>query len=81
VQAEKLLADLMAKSKREYVSPFYIAMVIEGLGRTALAMDWLEKAFDDRSNGLVFLKVDPELDSLRTNARFVELQRQLNYPE
>jgi len=80
-QAEKLLAELMAKSKREYVSPFYIAMINAGLGRTVLAMDWLEKAYNDRSNGLVFLKVDPELDSLRTNARFLELQRKLNYPE
>jgi tetratricopeptide (TPR) repeat protein len=80
-QAEKLLAELMAKSKREYVSPFYIAMINAGLGRTGLALDWLEKAFGDRSNGLVFLKVDPELDSLRTNVRFLELQRKLNYPE
>ena len=80
-QAEKLFAELMAKSKREYVSPFYIAMINAGLGRTELAMDWLEKAYNDRSNGLVFLKVDPELDGLRTNARFVELQRKLNYPE
>jgi TolB-like protein/DNA-binding winged helix-turn-helix (wHTH) protein/lipoprotein NlpI len=80
-QGEKLLVELMAKSKREYVSPFYIAMINAGLGRTAQALDWLEKAFDDRSNGLVFLKVDPELDSLRTNARFLELQRKLNYPE
>jgi tetratricopeptide (TPR) repeat protein len=80
-QGEKLLVELMAKSKREYVSPFYIAMINAGLGRTALAMDWLEKAYNDRSNGLVFLKVDPELDSLRANARFLELQRKLNYPE
>jgi TolB-like protein/DNA-binding winged helix-turn-helix (wHTH) protein/Flp pilus assembly protein TadD len=80
-QAEKLLVELMAKSKREYVSPFYIAMINAGLGRTVQALDWLEKAFDDRSNGLVFLKVDPELDSLRSNARFIELQRKLNYPD
>ena len=80
-QAETLLAELMAKSKREYVSPFYIAMINAGLGRTGLALDWLEKAYNDRSNGLVFLKVDPELDSLRTNARFLELQHKLNYPE
>jgi Flp pilus assembly protein TadD len=80
-QAEKLLAELVAKSNREYVSPFYIAMINAGLGRTTVAMDWLEKAYSDRSNGLVFLKVDPELDSLRANPRFIELQRKLSYPE
>jgi TolB-like protein/DNA-binding winged helix-turn-helix (wHTH) protein/Flp pilus assembly protein TadD len=80
-QAEKLLAEIVAKSKHEYVSPFYIAMINAGLGRTALAMDWMEKAYDDRCNGLVFLKVDPELDGLRSNARFLQLLRKLNYPE
>jgi hypothetical protein len=43
-------------------------------------MNWLEKAFTDRSNGLVFLKVEPELDDLRSNPRFVALQRKLNFP-
>jgi hypothetical protein len=34
----------------------------------------------DRSNGLVFLKVEPELDGLRSNPRFVALQQKLNFP-
>jgi hypothetical protein len=44
-------------------------------------MDWMEKAFADRSNGLVFLKVEPELDPLRSNPRFIALQKQLNFPD
>jgi len=36
------------------------------LGKNDVAMNWLEKAYTDRSNALVFLKVEPELDPLRT---------------
>jgi TolB-like protein/DNA-binding winged helix-turn-helix (wHTH) protein/Tfp pilus assembly protein PilF len=78
--ANKLLAQLEALSKRQYVSPYYVAIVYLGLGKNELAMNWLEKAYADRSNGLVFLKVEPELDPLRTNPRFVTLQNRLNFP-
>jgi len=43
-------------------------------------MDWLEKAYADRSNGLVFLKVDPQLDSLRSNPRFKDLLYKMRLP-
>jgi TolB-like protein/DNA-binding winged helix-turn-helix (wHTH) protein/Tfp pilus assembly protein PilF len=79
-EAERLLADLISESKRQYVSPYYFAVVYVGLGKPEKAIDWLEKALADRSNGLVFLKVEPELDDLRSNPRFVALQRKLNFP-
>ena len=78
-EAEKLLAELILQSKRQYVSPYYFAVVYVGLGEREKAMDWLEKAFADRSNGLVFLKVEPELDDLRSNPRFVSLREKLNF--
>ncbi|HSY65885.1 MAG TPA: winged helix-turn-helix domain-containing protein [Terriglobales bacterium] len=79
-EAERLLADLISQSKRQYVSPYYLAVVYVGLGKPEEAIDCLEKAFADRSNGLVFLKVEPELDDLRSNPRFVALQQKLNFP-
>jgi hypothetical protein len=78
--ANKLLAQLEGPSKKQYVSPYYIAIVYLGLGKNELAMNWLEKAYTDRSNGLVFLKVEPELDPLRTNPHFITLQNRLNFP-
>jgi Tfp pilus assembly protein PilF len=81
LEAMKLLAQLNAQSKKKYVSPFYVATVYLGLGKDELAMDWLEKAYADRSNGLVFLKVEPELDPLRSNPRFISLQHKLNFAE
>jgi len=44
-------------------------------------LDWLEKAYADHSNAIVFLKVDPQLDTLRSYPRFHELQRKLRLPE
>jgi hypothetical protein len=43
-EAERLLAQ----SKSQYVSPYYIAMVYLGLGKNDMAMNWLEKAYADR---------------------------------
>jgi TolB-like protein/DNA-binding winged helix-turn-helix (wHTH) protein/Tfp pilus assembly protein PilF len=78
--ANKRLAQLEDLSKKQYVSPYYVAIVYLGLGKNETAMNWLEKAYTDRSNGLVFLKVEPELDPLRTNPRFISLQKRLNFP-
>lgn len=76
-EARNLLDRLTQQSKRQYVSPFYVAIVYAGLGENDKAIDWLEKAYADHSNAIVFLKVDPQLDVLRSNPRFHELQRKL----
>src|SRR6267378_170107 len=80
-EARKLLDQLMQQAKEQYVSPFYVAVVYAGLGENDKAMDWLEKAYGDHSNAIVFLKVDPQLDTLRSNPRFHELQRKLRLPD
>jgi TolB-like protein/DNA-binding winged helix-turn-helix (wHTH) protein len=79
-EAQKLLAQLIIQSHKQYVSPYYIAIVYLGLGKNDLAMTWLEKALVDHSNGLVFAKVEPELDPLRSNPRFAAIQNNLDFP-
>lgn len=79
-QAHEVLNELRAQSKRQYVSPFYMAVVYAGLGETDRTMEWLEKAFEDRSNGLVFIKVDPEFDSMRAHPRFQDLLHRIGLP-
>jgi TolB-like protein/DNA-binding winged helix-turn-helix (wHTH) protein/Tfp pilus assembly protein PilF len=79
-EAEKLLAELQRDAKTKYVSPYYFAIVYLGLGDNEQAMNWLEKAFADRSNGLVFMRVEPELDHLRSDPRFLALQQRLRFP-
>jgi hypothetical protein len=45
-----------------------------------LAFHWLEKAFEERSTLLVLLRVLPEFDSLRSDARYAELVRRIGFP-
>jgi TolB-like protein/DNA-binding winged helix-turn-helix (wHTH) protein/Tfp pilus assembly protein PilF len=79
-EAERLFATLVIQSKKNYVSPYYFAVVHLGLGEQEKAILDLEKAYSDRSNGLVFLEVDPALDALRSDPRFQLLQQKLNFP-
>ena len=80
-EARNLLDQLMQQSKKQYVSPFYVAIVYAGLGENDRALDWLEKAYGDHSNAIIFLKVDPQMDTLRASPRFHELQRKLRLPD
>lgn len=71
--ALKVLKELQDASRQKYVAPFCIALVYTGLGKTEEAFEWLEKACDGRSWGLLWLKVDPRFDGLRPDTRFAAL--------
>jgi tetratricopeptide (TPR) repeat protein len=72
-KARQALADLHEMAKHRYVSPFETVLVYTGLGENEAAWEWVEKAFEDRSWGMIWLKVDPMLDRLRADARFTTL--------
>ncbi|MFQ5653003.1 MAG: protein kinase, partial [bacterium] len=76
-EAEKLLDELKARSKRQYVSSYYIAVIYTGLAERDQAFEFLEKAYLDRDIDLVRLKVDPRLDSLRQDPRFRKLLKRM----
>ena len=78
VEAQKMLDQLIELSTKRYVSPYDIAEVCIGLGKQDLALDWLQKALDDRSHALVFLNVEPKVDSLRSDPRFKALLKKMN---
>lgn len=71
--ALKILEQLNESSRRTYVSPFEVALIYVALGRKNEALQWLEKAYTDRSDLLIYLNVDPRLDSIRSDPRFVDL--------
>src|SRR6266576_3590557 len=72
-EAKKILQDLQQLSVAEYVSPFCVALVHTGLGDEYQALAWLERAYEERSHWLVYAKVWPLFDDLRSNARFAAL--------
>jgi tetratricopeptide (TPR) repeat protein len=75
--AEKAIARLQELSKRQYVSPFQTSVVYAGMDERKLALDWLEKSRDERFNWLPFIAVDPVFRNLRSEPRFVELEKSL----
>lgn len=79
-EAEKLLTGLDQVSKRKFVSSYGVALVYAGGGQKDQAFAWLEKAFDERSNWLVWLKLDPRWDVLRSDARFDRLIERMHFP-
>jgi TolB-like protein/Flp pilus assembly protein TadD len=72
-EAQAVLDQLAQLAKRRYVSPYYIAAIYTGLCEKEQALAWLDQACESRSEGLVWLKVDPLFDSLRADARFADL--------
>ena len=79
-EALKMLNELKERAKRSYVSPVGIAIIYVGLGEKEQAFSWLEKAYEDRSTWLIFLKVEPRFDPLRSDPRFQSLLRRMNFP-
>jgi eukaryotic-like serine/threonine-protein kinase len=72
-EAESLLATLESRREREYVSPVALATLHIGLGHIEPALDWTERAHEERRGWLAYLDVNPLLDPLRGHPRFEAL--------
>ena len=80
--AEKILRELLQKSKTSYVSPYMIATMYAGLGDKNKAFEFLEKAYQERSPDIpYFLKADLRIDNLRPDPRFQDLLRRVGLPQ
>jgi hypothetical protein len=60
---------------------YEVALIHAGLGEKDQAFEWLERAYEERDKGLLFLRIDPPLDPLRSDPRFQDLLRRMNFPE
>ena len=78
--AEAVLQEMEALSKQRFVTAFGVALVHAGRGRIDEALRWLDRDFDERSHWLVWLRLDPRWESLRSDPRFAELISRMRYP-
>jgi TolB-like protein/Flp pilus assembly protein TadD len=76
--AEEAIHTLTELSARKYVPPYNVATIHAGLGDMESAFCLLEKAYETRDVRLVFLLVDPRWDSVRRDARFLDLSSRLH---
>lgn len=72
-----MLAELIHKSEKGEASAYGIAVILAGLGEKDTALEWLNKAYEDRSFWLTWIKNDPRLDGLRLDRRFTDLLRRM----
>jgi tetratricopeptide (TPR) repeat protein len=81
-EAQKILNQLQELSKQQhYVSPYMLARIYIALDKNDDAFHWLETAYRTRAAAMVYLKVDAQLDKLRSDPRFGDLMRRMNFPD
>ena len=72
-RAEQGLSKLTSLPRHEYVPSYFIGLIHLGLGHSDVAIDWLNRACDERSHWVIFLNSDPTFDELRKHPRFTAL--------
>jgi hypothetical protein len=74
----KLLGDLKKRSSPGYSNASEIAVIYASLGDMDQAMNWLEKAYEERFNPSILLR--PGFDPLRSDSRFQSLVHRIGLP-
>jgi serine/threonine protein kinase/Tfp pilus assembly protein PilF len=76
-EALRAMAELRARAAGTYTLPLFLARIYAALGNNDEAMKNLEQMYNDRSESAVWLNVDPSLDTLRKDPRFIALIRKV----
>jgi adenylate cyclase len=79
--AKALISELEQSSANRYVSPYNLAIAYSGLKDADATIEWLLKAYDQRTSTISRIKVDPIFDFLRSDQRFIELQAKVGFVE
>ena len=78
-QAWKIVSEMLEQAKTKYVGTYYLGLIYASLGELDLAMQALEKAYEERNVRLLEI-FDPSFDSLRSDVRFQDLVRRIELP-
>ena len=81
VEARSVLDGLSKFAPERDFSSYEIALIYNGLGQHEDALTSLERAFAEHNSAIVFLKVEPKWNNLRSNARFQDLLRRAGLSE
>jgi tetratricopeptide (TPR) repeat protein len=76
-QAQKIVETFTTAARKRYIPPTYFAIVFAGLGQKEKALEWLEKAYQDRADLLTWVNVEPMMDDVRSDPRFQDLIRKI----
>ncbi len=80
-EALKMFSELQSRARRSYVPAFVLAHAYHVLGDEDRTFAYLDKAYDERDTWMIFLKVAPLFQSLRSHPRFVALAKRVGLPQ
>ena len=80
-EAQAILNKFQEMRKQRYVSPFVIALLCVGLDKKDEAIEWLNKAFEERDPQLIWVDLDPELEVLHSDPRYRDLMQRMGIPQ
>ena len=75
--AHNVLDTLFVVNKKEPVSPFFFALVYAGLNDKEKALEWLQKAYEEKSGSVRYLKMEPRLQNLRNEPHYAALMKKI----
>lgn len=78
-KARQVLQEMIGPKCR-FGDAFAVARIHAALGEKDEAFDWLEKACDERDPHVIWIKVDPTLDSLRSDPQFAKVLKDMGLP-
>ena len=79
-EARQELDGLLVLSRQHYVPAYDIAIGYAAIGDQEAALDWLDKAVEERAN-MQAIRVDPALASLHANPRFKTIVKRVGVPD
>jgi hypothetical protein len=77
--ARATVDSMLAVRAAGYYNPVALARAYAALGDRDRGLRWLQRAFEERTAWLIYVRVDPELASLRADPRYAALDQQLKY--
>jgi serine/threonine protein kinase/tetratricopeptide (TPR) repeat protein len=77
-KAMAILEQLNELYKQKKASAYDLAVIYAGLDERDQALEWLRKAYEERTGGLLLLKVEPVFDNIRSDPRYQDLLRSMN---
>jgi TolB-like protein/Flp pilus assembly protein TadD len=79
-QARAMVRALHQQAERRYIPATYLGILYAGMGEVESAFKWLERAYEERADGLTLLNVEPMVDGIRSDVRFQSLIRRIGFP-
>lgn len=76
-EAHQVLSELREVANHRHMLPVANGQIYVQLGEPDQAFEWLERAYEERDPWLVWIKVNPAFDRVRSDPRFPDLLRRV----